>query len=362
MTAESSATRSGKSLPDVETPILSDESEEFFKRIASDDGSLVPLQTRDLSGADQVPLPMSPPAQEAISPADKTQKGKRKAHNYFGFIQSKIGPLPFTKEYKKNQAGANLHDVATAVKSGESLDISSDPKTANTQAAKEKADLNHVLDQLNLSAVNNKAFSFSEKSNELMHEFVQILKDIINGVPTAYNDLENLLTNRDKDLREMYDKMPPFLQKLIKSLPTKISATVLPGLMAAASEKPGADGQHLNVSSTTPKSKSKRTIPNLKSLVKGDVVATMLRSILNFLKLRFPALVSGTNILVSLAVFLLLFVFWYCHKRGREVRLEKERLAADGQSDLSSASEFDDGATDEEFAAKAEDTGPRKGN
>jgi hypothetical protein len=213
------------------------------------------------------------------------------------------------QEYKKKQAGSDLHDVATAVKSGESLDISSDPTAPKNQVDKEKADLSHVLDKLNLSAVNNKAFSFSEKSNKLMQEFVQVLKDLINGVPTAYNDLENLLTRSDKDLGEMYDKMPPFIQKLIKSLPTKISATVLPGLMAAVSEKPGADGKHLNVS-TPSKSKSKKGIPSLKSLVQGDVVVTMLRSILNFLKLRFPALLSGTNVLVSLAVFCTYTATW----------------------------------------------------
>lgn len=28
-------------------------------------------------------------------------------------------------------------------------------------------------------------------------------------------------------------------------------------------------------------------------------------------------------------MLVLLFVFWYCHKRGRETRLEKERLAAE---------------------------------
>lgn len=181
------------------------------------------------------------------------------------------------------------------------MDVSSDPNAPKEDVDKEKADLSHILDKLNLSAVNNKAFSFSEKSNELMHDFVQILKDIILGVPTAYDDLEKLLTRSDKDLRGMYEKMPPFLQKLIKSLPTKVSATLLPGLMAAASEKPGADGQHLNVSSKTPR--SKKTLPSLKSLVQGDVVIAMLRSILNFLKLRFPTLLGGTNILVSLAVF-----------------------------------------------------------
>jgi len=369
MSAAPAEADSGKAVPSIETPILSDESEEFFHRLASDDGPHVPLpqdpprgaQTRDLGGADQVPLPMSPPAGETKRAGEKSPKGKNRAREYFGFIQSKIGPLPFTKEYKKKQAGTNLHDVATAVKSGESLDITHDPNAPKHQVDQEEEDLGHVLDKLNLAAVNNKAFSLSDKSNELMQEFVQILKDCINGVPTAYDDLENLLTNRDKDLREMYDKMPPFLQKLIKSLPTKMSATVLPGLMAAASEKPGADGKHLNVSSQTPKSKSKRTIPSLKSLVQGDVVATMLRSILNFLKLRFPVLLSGTNILVSLAVFLLLFVFWYCHKRGKEVRLEKERRATEGQSDLSSASEFDSSVSDDEAVPQPKDAGPKGG-
>jgi len=61
----------------------------------------------------------------------------------------------------------------------------------------------------------------------------------------------------------------------------------------------------------------------------------MLRSILNFLKLRFPAVITGTNVLMSLAVFLLLFVFWYCHKRGKQTRLAKEGLKAEGsESDM----------------------------
>lgn len=41
---------------------------------------------------------------------------------------------------------------------------------------------------------------------------------------------------------------------------------------------------------------------------------------------------------------MLLFVFWYCHKRGRETRLEKERLATEeGESArVSSASSMDE--------------------
>jgi hypothetical protein len=158
-----------------------------------------------------------------------------------------------------------------------------------------------ILDQLNLAAVNNRAFSFSQESKRLMEQFTQILKDIINGVPTAYDDLEKLLTNSDKQLKGMYDKMPPFLKNLIKSLPSKMTATIAPGLLAAASEKPGADAKTMQGSTGTRKKMS--SIPLLKNLVKGDAVVTMLKSILNFLKFRFPTLIGGTNVLLSLAVF-----------------------------------------------------------
>jgi hypothetical protein len=62
---------------------------------------------------------------------------------------------------------------------------------------------------------------------------------------------------------------------------------------------------------------------------------------------------------VELTFSVLLFVLWYCHKRGRETRLEKERLAAD-QGDtghISSASSIngdagDAGDADSIFGAK----------
>jgi hypothetical protein len=46
-------------------------------------------------------------------------------------------------------------------------------------------------------------------------------------------------------------------------------------------------------------------------------------------------------------------VFWYCHKRGRETRLEKERLAADqgGSAQASSASSIN-GDADSIFGEK----------
>jgi hypothetical protein len=162
-----------------------------------------------------------------------------------------------------------------------------------------------VLDQLNLSAVNNRVFSFSKESTKLMEEFTLILKDIVNGVPTAYDDLEKLLTRQESQLTKMFGAMPPFLQTLVKSLPAKFTATLGPEFLAATSEKPGADAKMMNAAGSASGSKKKKSrVPSLKSLVSQQgAVASMLRSILNFLKLRFPAFMTGTNILMSLAVF-----------------------------------------------------------
>lgn len=38
----------------------------------------------------------------------------------------------------------------------------------------------------------------------------------------------------------------------------------------------------------------------------------------------------------ALTGLVLMFVLWYCHKRGREVRLEKEKVDAEGEVDGSS--------------------------
>jgi hypothetical protein len=183
--------------------------------------------------------------------------------------------------------------------------VPTDPAVASeTEKNKEEEDLTSILDQLNLSAVNNRAFSFSEKSQEMMAEFTQILKDIVNGAPTAYDDLENFLRNWDEHLRKMFGDLPPFLQNLVKSLPAKMSSTIAPGLLAAASEKPGADAQAMGINTQSSSKGLKKRIPSLKKLVSAQgAVSAMLRSILNFLKLRFPAVLTGTNVLMSLAVF-----------------------------------------------------------
>ncbi|KAF1921071.1 hypothetical protein BDU57DRAFT_509656 [Ampelomyces quisqualis] len=241
-------------------------------------------------------------------------------------------------EKDRSKMADDLHAAAEAAKVSE-----------QEEQLKENKELTDVLDQLNLSAVNNRVFSFSKEPEALLGKFTQILKDIINGVPTAYNDLEKLFTDYDTQLKKMYGGLPPFLQNMVKSLPAKLTATLGPELLAANAEKPGFDAKAAGASTKGKKSKIPGipAIPSLKSLVTAQgAVATALKSIVNFLKFRFPMLATGTNLIMSLAVFLLLFVFWYCHKRGRETRLEKERLAAEdgGSARASSASSINEDA------------------
>lgn len=273
-----------------------------------------------MNGADAIPLPMSPPEVTA----EDNDKGKGKASedgsretearrknvmsSYFALAQSKFkrsGDKDKAEEKdKKKKDRASSKDRK---KAGESLAVAAENAKTSEEAEKQKEneDLTKILDDLNLSAVNNRVFSFSKESEELMNKFKLVLKDVVNGAPTAYNDLEKLFTDYDNQLKKMYGGLPPFLQNMIKSLPAKLTAALGPEIMAMQAEKPGFDGKQKGMGTASASKKSKRArVPSLKSLVSAEgAVATMLKSILNFLKLRFPALMTGTNVLLSLAVF-----------------------------------------------------------
>jgi hypothetical protein len=213
-----------------------------------------------------------------------------------------------------------------------------------TEALSEEEDITRILDDLSLSAHNNKAFSLSTESQKLVQEFTIILKDLINGAPTAYDDLTHLLDNSQGTLSKQYEKLPSFLQKLITQLPDKLTKNIAPELLAVAAEAQAFNAAGATASGAGLKgaAKSFLTPGSLKDLVmKPGAVVSLLKAIMNALKLRWPAFM-GTNVLLSLGLFgisplpygfnyilivdvVLLFVFWYCHKRGREVRLERER-------------------------------------
>jgi len=210
------------------------------------------------------------------------------------------------------------------------------------EVSKEEQDITIALDKLNLAAQGNSAFSLSKETQALVQKFTLVLKDLINGVPTAYDDLVKLLEDAGPQLQKQYTKLPGFLQKLVKSLPQKLTSNLAPELLAAAAEGQavGASAGKTGLGATA--AKAGMRIPSLKELVmKPGMVATLLRSIMNVLKLRWPAFI-GTNALWSVGLFVLLFVFWYCHKRGKETREERERADAEGAAALEGSSK--DGA------------------
>ncbi|KAI1446368.1 hypothetical protein F5Y02DRAFT_382687 [Annulohypoxylon stygium] len=200
------------------------------------------------------------------------------------------------------------------------------PTDPEQEAQKEEADMAHVLEDLNLAAsTDNKAFSLSKESAETLRKFTQVLKDLVNGVPTAYQDLVKLIEDRDGVLARSYEKLPKSLKKLVAQLPDKLTSSLAPELLAVA-----AEAQGLKVEEEAGKEGAKKLLSpgNLMELVtKPGAVVGLLKGIVNALKTRFPAFI-GTNVLWSMAVFLLLSVLWYCYKRGREVRLEKEASEA----------------------------------
>ena len=174
------------------------------------------------------------------------------------------------------------------------------------EASKEEDDINKILDDLNLAAVNNRAFSISKESQEIVQKFTVILKDLVNGVPTAYDDLVGLLNDSQGTLAKQYDRLPSFLQKLITQLPNKLTSNLAPELLAVA-----AEAQALNTGSAAASggagfasaAKSFLKPNSLKDLVtKPGAVVSLLKAIMNALKLRWPAFM-GTNVLLSLGLF-----------------------------------------------------------
>ncbi len=126
----------------------------------------------------------------------------------------------------------------------------------------------------------------------------------MNGVPTAYGDLESLLTNSEDQIQRSYSHLPPWLQKLVEQLPDKMTKSIGPEMLAAAAEKHGLNAKYASMAAAGASKAGLRVkVPSLKDLVtKPGAVAGMLKAIMNFLKLRFPAFL-GMNVLYSLALF-----------------------------------------------------------
>ncbi|EGS21942.1 uncharacterized protein CTHT_0038160 [Thermochaetoides thermophila DSM 1495] len=205
--------------------------------------------------------------------------------------------------------------------------------TTEDEADREWADLNRVLARLDLSPETKaKAKAKKDKASaelkELVRQFVLVLKDIMRGAPTAVDDLIKLFDGRNDAFRRGFEKLPPGMQNIVTKLPKKMAESfgseVLSAAKDAAVKEIGKEGTKGVKELLLPKSLGDLTLT-------PAVVQAMLRAIVNALKLRWPAVV-GTSALWSTAVVLLLFVLWYCWKRGKEEREKEERERAEDQA------------------------------
>ncbi|TFA99181.1 hypothetical protein CCMA1212_008968 [Trichoderma ghanense] len=225
------------------------------------------------------------------------------------------------------------------------------------EVEREKKDLKRVLDRLNLSARNNKAVApaadAGNDSSDLLQRFTQVFRDLVSGVPTAYDDLTRLMEDRDGSIGKLFDKLPSSLKKLVTQMPDKLTTTLAPELLAAA-----AEAQGIKVGQGGMKGAAKRMLmgQNLANLVKtpGAIVG-MLRAIVEVLKSRWPAFI-GMNVIWSVALSLLLLVLWYCYKRGREERILREEADAGAEA---SSRHYEELSDDEEEAGSNDKAAPK---
>jgi hypothetical protein len=244
---------------------------------------------------------------ESTSP-NKTTQAIDQARSWAQYASTYIPSAPALPSIPNTWTFANKKDFHAEP-------VYKEDGTIDEAATKEKQEkeVSVLLDNLSLSSINNRVFSFSAESQKYYDRFTQVLKDTLNGAPTAYEDMDKLMRDAGPTLEKNFANMPPFVQTLVKSLPAKLGASLGPELMAAASSKPGNDMKarmeagekgEASTSANTDQKKKKRRIPGLKSLTSSNgVVASILRNIVNFLQVRFPFLVSTTNVVMSLAVF-----------------------------------------------------------
>lgn len=155
-----------------------------------------------------------------------------------------------------------------------------------------------VLEKLNLASLDNRVFSVNEETRILLQKFKLILRDLLNGVPESYKDLENLFKNRDQQIEDLYNSLPGFLQKLVAQLPESLTPELL-ATVAAKAEKSGA----MNVENAEKVTEAAGKIKGFSKdwATKPAAILGFLRSIMAYLRVRFPALL-GMNALWSLAL------------------------------------------------------------
>ena len=93
-----------------------------------------------------------------------------------------------SRDAKKKSQKATAEDLSSAAEGLKASDAqpNEDSQVSDEEASKEEEEMTNVLEQLNLAAVDNRVFSMSKESKELLHKYV------------LYNDYNWNMINRDQ--------------------------------------------------------------------------------------------------------------------------------------------------------------------
>lgn len=178
-----------------ELPVLTEEDEAFLAHITSEDTPPpLPARPQDLSeagstrgndaqialmnGAQDIPLPDVPDTPDGVLVAiegdhdDRTAaKGKEKDRKkYFGWSFLRRDSR-HVKRRDQVATATDLQSVAVGLKSPNAKPNEDGLVTPN-EAHKEEEEMTAVLEQLNLAAINNRVFSISKESQELLRKYI----------------------------------------------------------------------------------------------------------------------------------------------------------------------------------------------
>ena len=186
----------------VETPILSEEDEAFLARIETEgtppelpERPAPPLPTRPqdlplvgetegnnaqialMDGSQNIPLPNVPDTPDDVPTTAEAHeinqgnaKGKQKdgKKSKWSFLRRDSRDV---KRKNKETTATDLMSAAEGLKSADAQP-NEDHIVSDPEAKKEEEEMTSVLEQLNLAAVNNRVFSVSKESQELLRKYV----------------------------------------------------------------------------------------------------------------------------------------------------------------------------------------------
>lgn len=194
--------RSKSPAPPVETPILNDEDEAFLARIETEgtppelpERPRPPLPTRPqdlpqvgetegnnaqvalMDGSQNIPLPDIPDTPDdvltsaepdSINQSESKGKQKEGKKSRWSFLRRD------SRDVKRKNQEATATDLMSAAEGLKLVDAqpNEDHIVSDPEAKKEEEEMTSVLEQLNLAAVNNRVFSVSKESQELLRKYV----------------------------------------------------------------------------------------------------------------------------------------------------------------------------------------------